>query len=465
MTDSPGASTSPPQLGPHLSALTEALKRGARRLRWLMLGFLLLLMQWPLSQIDGLVRQREQRRSEASAEVMRQFGLAQTVIGPILTVPYRLWTVEERERAGKTEQVRRWHRGYAHFLPAELGVTASVVPEIRRRSLFEIPVYTAALQLAGRFDPPDLRAWEVAPEDILWQEARLSFEITDRRALIAPVQMTLAKDNPAFEVGTPEGAAIPRSLQARLSPTVARAGGAFEMQVRLRGSERLAIAPMGGRTELVMKSPWPHPSFDGAYLPARRTVTGQGFEASWSVLRFGRDFGQQWTQSTLDETVVKASAFGVSFKNPGDLYAEVARSTRYGVLFLVMTFLVLYLWELLRQKPVHPLQYLLIGCALSLFYLLELALAEHLGFATAYATAAGAIVALVALYARAIFADTYNATSLAAMLVALYSFLFVTLRSEDHALLTGAVGLLVLLGCVMYVTRRLNRSDQAIRAA
>jgi inner membrane protein len=457
---------SPSLSTPPLGALLDALRRTGRKLRWVMLGFLLLVLQWPLSRIDGLVREREQRRGEATAEVMGHFGLAQTVVGPVLTVPYRAWTVEERQVGGKKEEVRRWHRRYAHFLPAELTVGASVKPEIRRRGLFEIPVYTGELELAGHFEAPDLNGWAASPEDILWQEAWLSMEVTDRRALTAGIQIAMGEDNRVFEVGVPEGAPLARSLQTRLSAAAARAGGPFTARIRLRGSERLAVAPLGGRTRLVMQSPWPHPSFDGAYLPERRSVTPGGFEAAWSVLRFGRDFGQRWTESALDKDVVAASAFGVSFKNPGDLYAEVSRSTRYSVLFLVMTFLVLYLWEVLRGQPVHPLQYLLFGCALALFYLLELALAEHLGFLAAYAAAAAGIVAVVALYARAIFADGKAAATLAAMLSALYAFLLVTLRSEDHALLLGALGLLVLLGCVMYASRRLHhRSEPAVASA
>jgi inner membrane protein len=175
------------------------------------------------------------------------------------------------------------------------------------------------------------------------------------------------------------------------------------------------------------------------------------------VLRFGRGFGQRWTNQTLDAPAVEAAGFGAVFMNPTDLYSEVARSTRYALLFLVMTFLVLYLWEVLRKKTVHPLQYLLCGCALALFYVLELALAEHFGFVAAYGAAAAAIVVLVAFYARAIFASTRGAAALGGMLAGLYAFLFVTLQAEDHALMIGALGLLALLAAVMYATRRLGR--------
>jgi inner membrane protein len=376
------------------------------------------------------------------------------VTGPVLTVPYRIWKVEEWESNGKKKKVVTWHRGYGHFLPAELRVQAAVAPELRRRGLFEIPVYTATLALAGRFDPPDLEAWSVAAQDVLWNEAWVSVEVSDRKAITAPIELTLAGEVLHFEVGVPEGSPLPRSLHSRVAAP--KAGADFAGTVRLRGSERLSVVPMGGRTTLAMTSSWPHPSFDGAYLPERRTVGAGGFEAEWSVLRFGRDFGQRWNGGPLEARVIDAAAFGAAFKNPTDLYSEVARSTRYSLLFLVMTFLILYLWEVLRRQPVHPLQYLLCGCALALFYVLELALAEHLGFLGAYAAAAGAIVLLIALYARAIFASGRGAAALGGMLAGLYAFLFVTLQAEDHALLIGALGLLLLLAAVMYATRRLN---------
>jgi inner membrane protein len=443
-----------------LSGLSATLKQLGRKLRWVALGGLLLVLQWPLDQIDTVVRDRQQRRDQAAAEVALHFGLAQTVTGPILTIPYRIWrTDEERDGNGKKKRITTWRLGYAHFLPAELRFAASVSPEIRRRGLFEIPVYTADVAVGGRFDPPDaaFRSWSVAADDILWNEAWLSMEVTDRKALTAPIRISFGGRDFRFEVGAREGAPLARSLQTSLPAAVAHAGGAFSGVVALRGSERLGVVPMGGRTTLAMRSPWPHPSFDGAYLPDRRTVGDRGFEADWSVLRFGRDFGQSWTNGALDARVLDAAAFGAAFKNPTDLYAEVARSTRYGLLFLLTTFLILYLWEVLCRRPVHPLQYLLCGCALSLFYVLELAFAEHFGFSAAYALAAGAIVVLIVIYAAAIFASRKGAATLGAMLAGLYAFLFITLRAEDHALLIGALGLLGLLASVMYATRRLNR--------
>jgi inner membrane protein len=437
------------------AAVLETTRQIARQLRWVALGVLLLVMQWPLEQVDSLVRERQVRRDQAAAEVGAHFGMPQLMTGPVLTVPYRIWKTEEWESNGQKNRRMTWHRGYAHFLPAELGMKAVVEPEIRRRGLFEIPVYAATLDLTGSFDRPDFEAWSVAPADVLWGEAWLSVEVSDRKALTAPIELTLAGERLRFEVGAPDGAPLPRSLQSPVA--AAQEGGAFTGRVRLRGSERLSVAPMGGRTTLAMKSSWPHPSFDGAYLPERRSVGASGFDAEWLVLRFGRDFGQRWNTGALEARVIEAAAFGATFKNPTDLYGEVARSTRYSLLFLVTTFLILYLWEVLRKSPVHPLQYLLCGCALALFYVLELAVAEHFGFLGAYTAAAGATVLLIGLYARAIFASGRGAAALGAMLAVLYTFLFVTLQAEDHALMIGALGLLALLAAVMYATRRLNR--------
>jgi inner membrane protein len=470
----PAAPPTPPRpvapswAGVFLVGLVETGKQIARKLRWVALGALLLVMQWPLQQVDSLVYERQQRRDEATTEVTSHFGAPQTLVGPILTVPYRIWKTEEWTENGKKKTQVTWRRGYAHFLPAELRLSAAVAPEIRRRGLFEVAVYTADVVLSGKFDAPSFGVWSVAAGDVLWAEAWLSFEVTDRKGLRTPLHLSMGGEDLGFEVGAPAGGPLARSLQARVSESTARAGGTFTGQVKVRGSHSLQVAPMGGRTSLAMSSSWPHPSFSGAYLPDRPVVRARGFEAEWTVLRFGRDFGQSWTSqaengtgTALAESAVASSAFGATFKNPTDLYAEIARSSRYSLLFLVMTFLVLYLWEVLRQRPIHPLQYLLCGSALALFYVLELALAEHFGFVGAYAAAAGAIVAMIGLYARAIFASGRGALALGAMLTALYAFLFVTLQAEDHALMIGAIGLLFLLACVMYATRRMNRPAAA----
>ena len=458
-------SPSPPSgTNPLLAGFLETGTQIGHKLRWVALGVLLLVMQAPLHQVERLVDERQQRRDQATSEVTSHFGAPQTLVGPVLTVPYRIWKTEEWIENGKTQKKVTWRRGYGHFLPAELRLAAAVAPEVRRRGLFEVAVYTADVVLSGKFDAPDFGAWPVAADDVLWSEAWLSFEVTDRKGLRTPLHLSMAGEDLGFEVGAPLGGPLARSLQARVSARTARAGGSFNGQVKLRGSQSLQVAPMGGRTALAMSSTWPHPSFSGAYLPDRSTIRTRGFDAEWTVLRFGRDFGQSWTSlaengtgTALNPETVASSAFGTTFKNPTDLYAEVARSSRYSLLFLVMTFLVLYLWEVLRQRTIHPLQYLLCGCALALFYVLELALAEHFGFFGAYAAAAGAIVTVVGLYARAIFASGRGALALGGMLSALYVFLFVTLQAEDHALMIGALGLLVLLGCVMYATRRMNR--------
>jgi inner membrane protein len=451
--DDPGST---PASGPFTGG-GNLVRQVGRKLRFVVVGGVLLVLQWPLAQVDGLVAERQQRRNLASGEIAQHFGQPQTVVGPILTVPYRIWKTEEWESNGTRKRVHNWSRGHAHFLPAELALTARVTPEIRRRGLFEVPVYTADVGVRGRFEAPDVRALGIAADDLLWDEAWLTMEVTDRKALTAPIRLSSGGLDLVFEVAAPEGAPLARGLASPVPAALARGAASFSGVVALRGSQRLAVVPVGGHTALAMTSPWPHPSFDGAYLPERRTVGARGFDAAWSVLRFGRDFGQHWTNAALDPRVLEAAAFGATFENPTDLYAEVGRSARYSLLFLVMTFLVLYLWEVLRRRPIHPLQYLLCGAALALFYVLELALAEHLGFLAAYTTAAGVILILVACYARAILASGRGAAALGAMLAGLYAFLLVTLQAEDHALLIGAGGLLALLGAVMYATRRLNR--------
>jgi inner membrane protein len=250
---------SPPSPPPSLANVVfagalELVRQIGRKLRWVALGGLLLVMQWPLSRIDGLVWERQQRRDEATAEVTRNFGQPQTLVGPILTVPYRIWKTDEWIEKGKTRKVSTWRRGHAHFLPAELKLSAVVNPQIRRRGLFEVPVYDGDVAIEGKFDPPDLAALSVAAADVLWGEAWLSVEVSDRRALTAPIQLTISGERLGFEVGSSSDGPLERSLHSKVPGAAVQAGGVFAGIVKLRGSQSLSVAAMGGRTRLAMTS-------------------------------------------------------------------------------------------------------------------------------------------------------------------------------------------------------------------
>jgi inner membrane protein len=222
------------------------------------------------------------------------------------------------------------------------------------------------------------------------------------------------------------------------------------------GSSRLVVVPAGDETVVSLSSPWPDPSFDGAWLPGQRQVGAGGFDATWRVLNLARNFPSHWTDRQVDERRLSASAFGVSFLSPVDTYRTNERAVKYQLLFLGLTFLCFTLIELLAALRVHPVQYLLVGLALCLFYLLLLSLSEQIGFSRAYPIAAAAVVVLVTAYVRSVLATPARALVIGGFLSALYGFLYVLLQIQDYALLVGSAGLFAVLGAVMWLTRRVD---------
>jgi inner membrane protein len=232
---------------------------------------------------------------------------------------------------------------------------------------------------------------------------------------------------------------------------------AFSLDLDLAGMERLDIVPAAGETNVSLRSPWPHPSFGGRFLPETRSVSERGFEAAWRMSDLGanvRQAFQRCLQSKCDAYL--AGSFGVSLVQPVDVYQKTYRALHYGILFVGLTFALFFLYEVICGLRVHPVQYALVGLALVAFFLLLLALAEHVGFGLAYGLGAAACVALVGAYVRIALGSSARAASLAALLAALYGALYVVLGSEDYALLMGALLVFAALAAFMLVTRRLD---------
>jgi inner membrane protein len=234
----------------------------------------------------------------------------------------------------------------------------------------------------------------------------------------------------------------------------------FDVSLALHGATSLMLMPLAGAATVSMKSLWPSPSFGGSRLPDRHRVGGEGFTAEWQTSAFGRNVPRTWTDGELPPAAaqerIEKQAFGVTLATPVDVYQQAERSTKYGVLFIALTFLTFFLVETLYGATVHPVQYLMIGAALCLFYLLLLALSEHIGFTPAYLLAAGSTIALIGGYARAALGARRSALAITIMLVALYGCLYVLLQLEDYALMMGSIFLFAVLAAVMFVTRRVN---------
>ena len=420
-----------------------------------MMAVLLVCLLFPLMLIYGLVAERAGRRIEAAREVSAQWGDAQTVTGPLLSVDFRT-------PSGKTVDGNpAYLNDRAIFLPVALRIDTDVVPETRRRGIFEVIVYRSRLKISGRFSAPEFSKWRVEADLVLRSSATLSLGISDPRGITGPIALTWNGTQQTFVPGTPEVGMPLRGISAVVA--VPETGGdlAFDVTIETNGTRELRFLPAGNETFIAMRSSWPHPSFVGAPLPHQRSISNQGFTADWNIPYYGRSFPTSWSVNTVNREQLKAateaSAFGVALLRPVDIYQQAERAVKYAALFIVLTFVIAFLWEIIHGAPVHPVQYIFIGFALCVFYLLLLALSEHIGFDVAYVVAAAANVALIAWYwSWVIRGGPRHGVLMAGALTALYGYLYLLLRQEDHALLGGALGLFVMLALVMYLTRRID---------
>ena len=234
---------------------------------------------------------------------------------------------------------------------------------------------------------------------------------------------------------------------------------AFRLEFEIAGSESLHFLPLGSHTAVTASVAWPHPDFDGAFLPQSRDIKPDGYSAKWEVLELNRAYPQAWRGATVTQPVLLATAFGVRLFQPSNIYTQNYRAVRYGILFVAITFACFFAWEhLVRGLRLHPMQYLLVGLALATFYLLLLALSEHIGFALSYGLAAAALVALITTYIAGATNNRLAAFGIGGALASTYGILYVILLSEDYALLFGSLLLFVILGAWMVATRRLDWS-------
>jgi inner membrane protein len=418
-------------------------------LRAAAIGALILLLLIPLGMVGMLVGERETNRMTVEREVAEKWGGQQSLVGPILSVPYRYRT------QGPNGEVLT-HVGYTRFLPSILDIEGDLRPEIRYRGIYEVALYEVGLKWSGEFERPDLGLWKIPPEDVLWDEAVLTVGIPDLRGIKRAIVANWGEETLGFEPGTGGVSFCASGIHARVPRLEASENTRFSFELGLNGSRDLLFAPLGKETRLSLSSSWPSPSFTGQFLPESREVTPDGFSAEWNISYLTRPFPQQWRDGEVAPELLTQWMGGVTLFQPVDSYAKTGRTTKYGVLFLFLTFAVYFLFEILGRIRVHPFQYLLVGFALCLFYLLLLSLSEHIGFGTAYLLASAGTVGLIAVYSGSVLGSLGRAAAIGAGLAGLYSYLYVLLQLEDYALLLGSLGLFGLLSAAMVLTRRVD---------
>lgn len=422
------------------------MQRNSYSIKAMVIGFLVLVLLIPTAMIMGLISEREHLQTDATKEVSSKWANEQTVTGPVLVVPYT-------ELNEKKELIRK----QACFLPDKLNINGQLAPEIRKRGIYEVAVYSSQLQLSGAFTPPDPVALNIPAASFLWDEAYLSIGISDMRGITNQLQVLWNGQPYVCNPGTPAADLLGNGVQTRipLSGMIANSDTAsFSINLGLKGSGLIYFSPVGKTTRVSINAPWANPSFDGSVLPEKRDITAKGFTASWQVLHLNRNFPQSW--SVGDKYDIKDADFGVKLFLPVDGYAKSMRAVKYAILIIGLTFLLFYFIELLQHHSVHPLQYILIGVALCIFYTLLIALAEQLNFNLAYIIATLLTLSLVTAYAASVFRKAGTTLAVGGTLLTLYGFIYVIIQSEDQALLMGSLGLFIILAIVMYFSRKIR---------
>lgn len=428
-------------------------------------GGLILVMLIPLLMIQGVLSDRLARRNQAVEDITASWGKDQNIIGPVLGIPYlyRFRTVKETTmpdgRIDKRE-VEETATATAYFLPENLEVRADAQTQKLHRGIYEAAVFRAQVKLNGRFTAPDFGPLKIDLKDVQWRDAFVTLAVSDLRG----TQEGLVLDWGGTKRPLMPGSQVPgyttgaTALLASDAPIAAPVD--FAIALDINGSGGIFVAPFGVQNQAAMKSNWRDPGFRGAFLPTTRNVTADGFTANWKVSYYGRDYPQSWTSRSGNERFttesVTHSLFGTQFLSILDAYRYVERAIKYGVLFLVLVFTTFFLFEVTARQRIHPFQYLMVGAALCLFYLLLLSISEFIGFTPAYAIAAVASTILITWYCAHFLGGGARTLMIGAGLAGVYTFLYITLRQQDYALLMGAIALFVLLAVVMWVTRRID---------
>ena len=417
------------------------------------IGLIVLGLMIPLSMLRGLILERSQMRNQAVETVAKGWGGSLTVGGLMLRVPF---DVESRSSTGEISRIS--HQFFV--LASDLEVQAVIDHTTTRRiGIYGVPVYLVRTKLAGAFKMTDVMAaaaMQPYPNATFhWKEASLRLPLSDVRSVRefsgATVGQRVLTFGPAQADGLP-------GVEARidLSEFLHDESMPFSAQLVLAGSQSLSFLPTAETTKVDLLSDWPDPQFQGAFLPAQYSLDAHGFHANWQVLALNRPFAQSWVDNQVDSAHFANSAYGVELFQSVDVYQRSERAVKYALLFISLTFLSFFAWESLGKVRVHAMQYLLIGLALSTFYLLLIALAEHLPFWLSYWIGAIALVGLLGFYISGAMNSARLGAVIAIVMGLVYGLLFMLVLSESYALLIGAIALFSILATVMGATRKLR---------
>jgi len=441
------------------------------------IGGMALVLMIPILYVKELIYEREERQQEATREISSKWAGPQNIIGPVIAIPF--WKTD-----GDTLLSKSVTKHIAYFLPDNLNINATVNPREKHRGIFKVMLYDTKATISGSFNELAINKLNIPADKFIWSEAFVVMNIADNKGLND--QLTLSWKDSVIEL-SPKLDADNSGMTAMLKATSAADFNniQFKTTIDLNGSEQLLFTPIGKSTIVNVNSTWQHPSFSGSMLPQTTDVKDSGFKASWKSMAHKRNFPQQWIDnayrldhyfpkpqtdnpprtdasndvkviSTIANSSVGSSAFGVDLYIPVNGYQKTLRTIKYAILCILLTFAAFFLIETANKKSAHPFQYGLIGLALILFYTLLLSISEYAGFNTAYFISSVATIGLIGWFVRSILQSGRATTILSVVLVLIYSYVFSLLQLQDYSLLLGSVGLFLTLAVIMYFSKKMQ---------
>lgn len=425
---------------------------------------LCLIAMIPLAMVRGLIAERQALRDGVVRDIEAGTVGQQTLRGPVLAVPYEKVAVESRQekRGDQVVEIKQKVRssGTLYFLPEAVDIAGTADVQERRRGIYRAQAYSGDWRIKGRFELPADFGVGQAHATYTFGTPELGFGIADPRGIAPEVSLILDGRPATIEAGTQVpglGRGVHVALNSLRQKSATPQSFDFELRMNLAGLNRIQFIPTGRTSTVTLSSAWPHPGFFGPLL-AQHEIDASGFRAKWKTSFLASNVHQEYARCFEGGGCdgFNSSAFGVGLIEPADLYLQLERSVKYGLLFVGLTFMAFFLFDVLKQCPIHPVQYGLVGGALIVFYLLVTSLSEHIPFGYAYLIAATACVVLVGYYVAHVIGSWRRGSLIASMIAALYGVLYIILRSEDNALLMGSALLFGLLAAIMVGTRRID---------
>ncbi|WP_413669530.1 cell envelope integrity protein CreD [Mucilaginibacter sp. Mucisp86] len=425
--------------------------RESATFKLIFIGLLTLLLLIPSAFIRDLINERANTQNETIKEVSDSWSGSQIIKGPVLVIPYK-------KGINMTDTARQQATENLYILPDNLHIKAGLTTQILHRGIFDVAVYNTQVKVSGNFAKLDLSSLGININQLILNKARFEFSVSDLKGL---------KSNPIIKTTQPTLSAEPsfdsvfgNGLQAAVDlSSISNNEVPFDYTLDLKGSEGLSFLQLGKTTDVQVNGNWSSPSFDGNHLPDERKIDTGGFSASWRMMYYNRPFPQQWAgaEKKLDnDKKLEDATFGVKLRLPVDQYQKTMRTSKYAIFIILLTFISLFLTEVIRKQPIHMFNYILIGAAMVIYYTLLLSFSEQVGYNFAYLIASASTIALISVFISSLLKNGKAAVLFAFILAVFYAFIFVIIQLEDLALMVGSIALFIIIAILMYFSRKIN---------